>query len=87
MNMDLNIVERLGRELHTTHTTGVMGEEEVCPWTLFLAMSLTLLKGIQRTALSLVAFLIAARKSKLYFREDRITPLAAHVVRATKDPR
>merc|ERR1711881_374280 len=34
----------LSRELHPT--SDLMSETEVCPWTLFLTMSLTLLKGL-----------------------------------------
>jgi hypothetical protein len=43
--MDLALIESLGRDLHS-HSPGYMGEDEVCPWTLFLTMALTLLKGI-----------------------------------------
>ena len=42
--MDLTLIESLGRDLHS-HSPGYMGEDEVCPWTLFLTMALTLLKG------------------------------------------
>jgi len=43
--LDISMIETLGRELHPPHT-GLMSEAEVCPWTLFLTMSLTLLKGL-----------------------------------------
>ena len=43
--LDLQMIDNLGRELHPAHT-GLMSEEEVCPWTLFLTMALTLLKGV-----------------------------------------
>jgi len=43
--LDINMIETLGRELHPAHS-GLMSEGEVCPWTLFLTMSLTLLKGL-----------------------------------------
>jgi len=43
--MDLTLIESLGRDLHS-HSPGYMGEDEVCPWTLFLTMALTLLKGV-----------------------------------------
>ena len=43
--LDLDMIGRLGRDLHTTSHTGLMAEDEVCPWTLFLTMALTLLKG------------------------------------------
>ena len=42
--MDLALIQSLGRDLHS-HSPGYMGEDEVCPWTLFLTMALTLLKG------------------------------------------
>merc|ERR1711923_654014 len=42
--LDINMIESLSRELHPPHTN-LMAETEVCPWTLFLTMSLTLLKG------------------------------------------
>jgi hypothetical protein len=43
--LDINMIESLSRELHPANT-GLMAETEVCPWTLFLTMSLTLLKGL-----------------------------------------
>lgn len=43
--LDLEMINRLGHDLHPT-STGLMAEEEVCPWTLFLTMALTLLKGV-----------------------------------------
>ena len=42
--MDLSMIESLGRDLHS-HSPGYISEDEVCPWTLFLTMALTLLKG------------------------------------------
>jgi hypothetical protein len=42
--LDFALIEQLGRDLHTT-SPGVMSEDQVCPWTLFLTMALTLLKG------------------------------------------
>ena len=42
--MDLALIQSLGRDLHS-HSPGYIGEDEVCPWTLFLTMALTLLKG------------------------------------------
>ena len=42
--LDINLVQQLGRDLHSV-SPGYMGEDEVCPWTLFLTMALTLLKG------------------------------------------
>lgn len=42
--LDLTMIDTLSRELHPT--SNLMSETEVCPWTLFLTMSLTLLKGV-----------------------------------------
>jgi len=42
--LDINMIDTLSKSLHPT--SNVMSETEVCPWTLFLTMSLTLLKGI-----------------------------------------
>ena len=47
--MDLALIESLGRDIHS-HSPGYMGEDEVCPWTLFLTMALTLLKGEKKCA-------------------------------------
>jgi hypothetical protein len=43
--LDFSLIEQLGRDLHTT-VPGSMSEDQVCPWTLFLTMALTLLKGM-----------------------------------------
>ena len=46
--LDLDMAQKLGRELHSHGVGGpnsVMTEGEVCPWTLFLTLTLTLLKG------------------------------------------
>lgn len=43
--LDINLINQLGRDLHNV-SPGYMGEDEVCPWTLFLTMALTLLKGV-----------------------------------------
>ena len=45
--LDINLINQLGHDLHTA-SPGYMGEDEVCPWTLFLTMALTLLKGLQK---------------------------------------
>ena len=42
--LDINLINQLGRDLHSG-SPGYMGQDEVCPWTLFLTMALTLLKG------------------------------------------
>ena len=48
--LDINLVQQLGRDLHSV-SPGYMGEDEVCPWTLFLTMALTLLKGKNKMSL------------------------------------
>lgn len=42
--LDLSVIDQIGRDLHPSHP-GMLSEGEVCPWTLFLTMALTLLKG------------------------------------------
>ena len=42
--LDLALIDQLGRDLHTS-TPGLMSEDQIGPWTLFLTMALTLLKG------------------------------------------
>lgn len=61
--MDLALVESLGRELHT-HSPGYIGEDEVCPWTLFLTMALTLLKGNRINPSSQIALYTATKDTK-----------------------
>ena len=53
--MDLALIDKLGRDLHS-HSPGYLGEDEVCPWTLFLTMALTLLKGIKLALIRLDFF-------------------------------
>ena len=55
--LDLETINHLGRELHTGTTAGLMAEDEVCPWTLFLTMALTLLKGKGRRFFSRIFLL------------------------------
>merc|ERR1711936_137360 len=55
--LDINMIESLSRELHPPHTN-LMAETEVCPWTLFLTMSLTLLKGLMPHVPQMLPFLI-----------------------------
>ena len=43
--LDLDLVSRLGHDLHPHPGSSGLAEGEVCPWTLFLTMALTLLKG------------------------------------------
>ena len=51
------IKETFLRELHPT--TDLMSETEVCPWTLFLTMSLTLLKGLMPHVPAMLPLLVS----------------------------
>ena len=42
--LDINLINQLGRDIHSAGP-GYMGENEACPWTLFLTTALTILKG------------------------------------------
>lgn len=71
--LDINMIESLSRELHPT--TNLMSETEVCPWTLFLTMSLTLLKGIMPHVPALLPMVISdpvtrSRAEELFLSED-----------------
>lgn len=52
------MIESLSRELHPPHTN-LMAETEVCPWTLFLTMSLTLLKGLMPHVPAMLPLLVS----------------------------
>merc|ERR1712168_793267 len=52
-----HMIESLSRELHPT--TDLMSETEVCPWTLFLTMSLTLLKGLMPHVPAMLPLLVS----------------------------
>jgi hypothetical protein len=71
--LDISMIESLSRELHPT--TNLMSETEVCPWTLFLTMSLTLLKGIMPHVPALLPMVISdpvtrSRAEELFLSED-----------------
>jgi len=55
--LDINMIESLSRQIHPANTN-LMAETEVCPWTLFLTMSLTLLKGLMPHVPQMLPFLI-----------------------------
>jgi len=55
--LDIHMIESLSRELHPT--TNLMSETEVCPWTLFLTMSLTLLKGLMPHVPAMLPLLVS----------------------------
>jgi len=71
--LDISMIESLSRELHPVGN--LMSETEVCPWTLFLTMSLTLLKGIMPHVPALLPMVIAdpatrSRAEELFMSED-----------------
>jgi len=55
--LDIHMIESLSRELHPT--SNLMSETEVCPWTLFLTMSLTLLKGLMPHVPAMLPLLVS----------------------------
>jgi len=55
--LDIHMIESLSRELHPV--SDLMSETEVCPWTLFLTMSLTLLKGLMPHVPAMLPLLVS----------------------------
>merc|ERR1712038_521147 len=71
--LDINMIESLSRELHPPHTN-LMAETEVCPWTLFLTMSLTLLKGLMPHVPQMLPFLITNPEMRSRAEETFLDP-------------
>merc|ERR1711870_64341 len=71
--LDINMIESLSRELHPPHTN-LMAETEVCPWTLFLTMSLTLLKGLMPHVPQMLPFLITVPETRSRAEETFLDP-------------
>merc|ERR1711913_197503 len=71
--LDINMIESLSRELHPPHTD-LMAETEVCPWTLFLTMSLTLLKGMMPHVPQMLPFLISDPEMRSRAEETFLSP-------------
>merc|ERR1712154_623254 len=71
--LDINMIESLSRELHPPHTN-LMAETEVCPWTLFLTMSLTLLKGLMPHVPQMLPFLITDPEMRSRAEETFLSP-------------
>merc|ERR1719412_2442902 len=67
------MIESLSRELHPPHTN-LMAETEVCPWTLFLTMSLTLLKGLMPHVPQMLPFLISDPEMRSRAEETFLSP-------------
>merc|ERR1712223_301115 len=70
--LDIHMIESLSRELHPT--TDLMSETEVCPWTLFLTMSLTLLKGLMPHVPQMLPFLITDPEMRSRAEETFLDP-------------
>merc|ERR1711971_953947 len=68
-----NMIESLSRELHPPHTN-LVAETEVCPWTLFLTMSLTLLKGLMPHVPQMLPFLISDPEMRSRAEETFLSP-------------
>jgi len=70
--LDINMIESLSRELHPTG--GLMSETEVCPWTLFLTMSLTLLKGLMPHVPQMLPLLVTDPEMRSRAEETFMSP-------------
>merc|ERR1712217_493017 len=70
--LDIHMIESLSRELHPT--TDLMSETEVCPWTLFLTMSLTLLKGLMPHVPAMLPLLVSDPEMRSRAEETFLDP-------------
>jgi len=70
--LDINMIESLSRELHPS--TDLMSETEVCPWTLFLTMSLTLLKGLMPHVPQMLPLLVSDPEMRSRAEETFMSP-------------
>jgi len=70
--LDLSMINSLSRELHPT--TDMLSETEVCPWTLFLTMSLTLLKGIMPHVPALLPLVVSDPEMRMRAEETFMSP-------------
>jgi len=71
--LDINMIQSLSRELHPTNTP-LMSETEVCPWTLFLTMSLTLLKGLMPHVPAMLPLLVSDPEMRSRAEETFMSP-------------
>merc|ERR1712025_816273 len=71
--LDINMIESLSRELHPPHTN-LMAETEVCPWTLFLTMGLTLLKGLMPHVPQMLPLLVTDPEMRSRAEETFMSP-------------
>jgi len=70
--LDLSMIDTLSRQLHPT--SDLMSESEVCPWTLFLTMSLTLLKGVMPHVPQLLPLVISDPETRMRAEETFMSP-------------
>jgi len=70
--LDISMIDTLSRELHPT--TDLMSETEVCPWTLFLTMSLTLLKGLMPHVPALLPLVVSDPEMRERAEETFMSP-------------
>lgn len=66
--LDLSVIDQIGRDLHPSHP-GMLSEGEVCPWTLFLTMALTLLKGVMPHVPRMLPVLVSDPEARLRAQE------------------
>jgi len=70
--LDLHMIDTLGRALHPA--SDLMSETEVCPWTLFLTMSLTLLKGLMPHIPAMLPLLVSDPEMRERAEETFLSP-------------
>jgi len=70
--LDISMIDTLSRELHPT--SNLMSETEVCPWTLFLTMSLTLLKGLMPHVPALLPLVVSDPEMRMRAEETFMSP-------------
>lgn len=88
--MDLSLINQLGRDLHPANTN-LVSEEEVCPWTLFLTMALTLLKGVMPHVPRMIPVILgndselAERAQETFMSEDFQNNIEQYFVESIKE--
>merc|ERR1712025_453776 len=66
-------IESLSRQIHPANTN-LMAETEVCPWTLFLTMGLTLLKGLMPHVPQMLPLLVTDPEMRSRAEETFMSP-------------
>jgi len=70
--LDIAMIDSLSKSLHPT--SDLMSETEVCPWTLFLTMSLTLLKGVMPHVPALLPLVVSDPEMRVRAEETFMSP-------------